>query len=370
MFSRSNRSPIAIWWWQTDHLLLGMLAVLSIGGLISVMAASPPVAERIGFDEMHFILRHGVFLALALGVLVWTSTLSPRGVRVFALAGFAISLVLVGLSVLIAPEIKGATRWLPLGLFNIQPSEFAKPFFIVATAWLLGLWRDKKYFPGRAISIFTLIAFAGCLILQPDMGMTALVVLTWGFQLFIAGMPIVIVALLALLVGATASIAYFALPHVQSRVMIYLDGGSMQAKSAMRSFANGGLGGTGPGNGEVKYNLPDAHADFIFAVQGEEFGAIFCLVIIALYAIVVLRGFYCAMNTESLFFTLAIAGLALQFGVQAAIHMASSVHLMPTKGMTLPLMSYGGSSLLATGIAMGMLLALARHANANQGRGS
>lgn len=361
MISRTDRSVLGVWFWTVDWGLLLATVGLIITGVFLVMGASPPVAERIGFDNMHFVWRHLYFLVPAVIVLLVTSTLSHRLIRILALLGFLGSVVLIGASIVMGPEIKGATRWIPLGPFKLQPSEFAKPCFAVMTAWLLSLWREEKTFPGWMISIAGLAILAGLLVLQPDMGMTFVVVITWSLQIFLAGMPLAIVLVLVFFVAPIFAVgAYFALPHVQDRISKFWEGGSMQAENAMRSFAHGGFTGVGPGNGEVKNNLPDAHADFIFAVAGEEFGAIFCLMLVGIYAFIVFRGFKRAGSSESLFLILAVAGLSLQFGLQAAIHMASSVHLMPTKGMTLPMISYGGSSLLATCLTMGILLALTR----------
>ena len=275
MFSRTDRSVLGVWWWTVDRWLLGAAGMLAIMGVFLVMAASPPVADRIGYDSQHFVYRHGIFLIPALLMLFISSALSHRMIRIMGLLGLLGSIFLIAMAIFIGPEIKGATRWIPLGPFKLQPSEFAKPFFAVVTAWLLSLWREEKNFPGWIISMFGLALLAGLLVLQPDMGMTFVVLFTWSLQIFLAGMPIAIVLLLGVLIAPIFAVsAFFLLPHVKARVMKFWDGGSMQADNAMRSFSNGGLTGVGPGNGEVKYHLPDAHADFIFAVAGEEFGAI------------------------------------------------------------------------------------------------
>ena len=360
MLNRSDRNILANWYWTIDLWLLAPAIVLLSAGVLLIMGASPPVAIRIGLDSQHFLVRHAMFLVPGVAALIGFSLLPHRAIRIVCLFGFLASLAMIGLS-LGGPEVKGATRWIPLGSFKIQPSEFAKPFFAVVTAWLLTLWREKESFPGWAVSMAFLALLCLLLVLQPDMGMTAVVLAVWSFQVFLAGMPLAMVLILAFLVApVVAATAYIALPHVQARVAKFLEGGNMQAENAMRSFSNGGLFGVGPNNGEVKYHLPDAHADFIFAVAGEEFGALFCLLILAVYAVAVMRGLYRANASANLFVILAASGLALQFGMQAAIHMASSVHLIPTKGMTLPLISYGGSSMLASCITLGMILALTR----------
>lgn len=362
MLKRNDRSHIGIWWWTVDKWMLALTILLAVLGVFLVMAASPPVAERIELSSQHFVIRHGIFLLVAMAFLLGFSMLSHRQVRIISLISLLGSLVLILLSILIGPEIKGASRWLTVGPFNIQPSEFAKPFFIVANAWLLSLWREGKTFPGWKISIGVLAVLLGLLVLQPDIGMSILIVLTWSFQIFLAGMPLAFVILLTFIIAPAAFYsAYTLLPHVTDRVDKFMEGGGMQAKFAMRSFSNGGVFGVGPGEGVFKYHLPDAHADFIFAVAGEEFGLIFCILLIGVFAAIMFRGFHHAFdNTSSMFLILAISGLSLQLGIQAAIHIASSIHIMPTKGMTLPFISYGGSSLLATGISFGILLSLSR----------
>ena len=362
MFNRNDRSHLGLWWWTVDKWLLSLILVLASLGVLMVMAASPPVAERINLSSQHFVIRHGLFLGVALLAMMGFSMMTPRQIRIVSLIALLGSMGLIALSILIGAEIKGASRWIPLGPIKIQPSEFAKPFFIVANAWLLSLWRDNKTFPGWKISMGVLATLLGLLVLQPDVGMSILIVVTWSFQIFLAGMPLALVILLACIIAPVSFYsAYTFLPHVTDRVDKFMAGGGMQAKYAMRSFSNGGMFGVGPGEGVFKYHLPDAHADFIFAVAGEEFGLIFCIILIWLFAVIMFRGFQHAFEkSDNLFFVLAIGGLSLQLGVQAAIHIASSTHIMPTKGMTLPMISYGGSSLLATGISLGILLALTR----------
>lgn len=361
MISRTDRSIIGIWWWTVDRQLLWSAVLLAGLGIFLVMAASPPVAMTIKVDPNHFVQRHAIFLIPASIVLIMTSVLSHRLIRIMALLGLTGAILLIMAAIIIGPEVKGATRWIPLGPFKLQPSEFAKPFFAVVSAWLLSLWREERDFPGWIISIGCLGVLAGLLVLQPDIGMTVVIVMTWALQIFLAGMPLAMVLGLSLVVApAVAITGYFALPHVYIRVNKYLEGGSMQADNAMQSFSNGGIFGVGPGNGEVKYILPDAHSDFIFAVAGEEFGIVTCIALAAIYAFIMFRSFSLARQSESLFLIYAISGLAMQFGLQALIHMGSSVHLIPTKGMTLPFISYGGSSLLATALTVGILLALTR----------
>jgi cell division protein FtsW len=321
------------------------------------------VAERIGYDGLHFVRRHMAMLPLALGLMFAVSLQPPRTIRRIAVIGFGISLVLLALTFVVGVEIKGARRWINLPGLSLQPSEFIKPTFAVVAAWLFSEQKLRPRFPGNLICIALFLVVLAMLIKQPDIGMAAVVAAVWFAQFFMAGMRLYWVA-----AGALAGIgglvgAYMYLPHVRLRVDHFLDpatGDSYQVNRSIEAFANGGLWGRGPGEGTVKDVLPDAHADFVFAVAGEEFGVVVCLVIVALFAFIVLRGFSRMSQEGSLFVLLAATGLLVQFGLQAAINMASSLHLIPTKGMTLPFLSYGGSSMLALGLGMGMMLALTR----------
>jgi cell division protein FtsW len=327
------------------------------------LAASPPVAERIGYDGLHFVRRHLAMLPLALGLMFAVSLQPPRTIRRIAVIGFAISLVLLALTFVIGVEIKGARRWINFPGLSLQPSEFVKPTFAVVAAWLFSEQKLRPRFPGNLICLALFLLVVAMLIKQPDIGMAAVVAAVWFAQFFTAGMRLYWVAggALAGLGGVVG--AYLYLPHVRLRVDHFLDpstGDSYQVNRSIEAFANGGLWGRGPGEGTVKDVLPDAHADFVFAVAGEEFGVVVCLAIVALFAFIVLRGFSRMSQEGSLFVLLAATGLLVQFGLQAAINMASSLHLIPTKGMTLPFLSYGGSSMLALGLGMGMMLALTR----------
>ncbi|HYH36909.1 MAG TPA: putative peptidoglycan glycosyltransferase FtsW [Azospirillum sp.] len=363
-FDRTDQSVFGRWWWTIDRVQLGALAVLMALGTVLITAASPPVAERIGIqDTFYFVERHLIMLAPAVAIMVGISLLSPKGVRRAALFMYVIALALVFATLVIGVEIKGAKRWIHVPGLSIQPSEFVKPAFAVVAAWLFSLSRTNPGFPGALVSIALYGVTVAGLILQPDMGMTFVVSAVWFTQFFLAGLNIVLVMILAGVGVAGLVGAYFTLPHFASRIDRFLDpstGDNYQVSRSMEAFANGGLLGTGPGQGTVKFSLPDSHADFIFAVAGEEMGLIFCLFIVFLFAFIVLRGFARVFNEHNYFALLAAAGLLIQFGLQAAINMGSSLHLMPTKGMTLPFISYGGSSLIALGFGMGMVLALTR----------
>ncbi len=360
MLDRTDRSLVGVWWWTVDKWMLTSVLLLMTLGIILVMAASPAVANLINLSSQHFILRQIAYLVPALGILISASMLELRPIRALSLIGLVVMVGLMVVATLVGSEIKGATRWVSLAGFTIQPSEFAKPLFAIVSAWLLTLWREGQDFPGWAYASGLAALIVGILVSQPDVGMTALILLTWGFQMFLAGMPMLFVLAAAALAPAAFGLAYLYLPHVEQRVDRFFAGGSWQVERAMESFAQGGFFGVGPGDGIVKLNLPDAHSDFIFAVAAEEYGALACLLLLGLYGFIIMRGFARALSGEGLFCLIATAGLIMQFGVQASIHMASSLNLIPTKGMTLPFISYGGSSLLASALTMGLILAITR----------
>jgi cell division protein FtsW len=318
---------------------------------------------RIVTDSLHFVRHYFAVLPPTILVMFAVSLQSPRGVRRIALVGFVIALALLALTFAVGVEIKGARRWIELPGLSIQPSEFIKPTFAVVCAWLFAQYRLNPGFPGHWIAIGLFVLVDGMLVRQPDLGMTAVVSAVWFTQFFLAGLRLYWVGAF-LVAGAGGFVgAYLTLPHVTSRVDRFLDptsGDSYQVTRSLEAFTNGGLFGRGPGEGTVKQFLPDAHADFVFAVAGEELGLFVCLAIVAIFAFIVLRGFSRLLQEGNLFVVLAATGLFEQFGLQAVINMASTLHLMPTKGMTLPFISYGGSSMLALGLGMGMALALTR----------
>lgn len=362
-FSRTDTGILSQWWWTIDRWLLGSLLLLMTLGVLLSFAASPAVAETIGVDSYHFIERHLLLLPLALVIMLGISLLPPRYVKLLGVAVCAGAVVLLLLTFFIGVEIKGARRWLPIGGFSLQPSEFIKPGFAILAAWLFSEQQSRPDFPGNFYAIGGWLLVFALLVLQPDLGMAVVVTAVWGTQFFLSGLPMLMVAGLGL--GGVAMMlgAYFIFPHFQSRIDRFMDPGSgdtFQVQRSMEAFINGGLFGTGPGEGTVKSSIPDVHADFIFAVVGEEFGLIPSLFIVALFAYIILRGLKRLRQEQDLFLILAIAGLLTQLGLQAVINLASTVNLIPTKGMTLPFISYGGSSLLAMACVTGMLLALTR----------
>ena len=362
-FARTDTSLVGRWWWTVDRWTLGAVVLLAAIGAILTLAASPAVADRIGLDTFYFARRQMVFLAIGLICMVLISFLTPRGVRRFAVALTGFAIVMMVLTLIFGAEIKGATRWLRVGGFSIQASEFVKPGFAILAAWMFALRRVDDQVPGYAVASGLYILVAALLLLQPDVGMTIVVSAIWGIQFFVAGLPLVLVVGVGLLFIGGSVGAYFTFDHVRSRIDRFLDPDAaegFQVGRALEAFRNGGWGGRGPGEGRVKETLPDAHADFIFAVAGEEFGLIVCMVIVVLFTFVVLRGFARVFKGDDLFVLLATTGLLVQFAIQAIINMASTLNLMPPKGMTLPFISYGGSSTVALGIGMGMVLALTR----------
>lgn len=361
--ARTDKSLFGRWWWTVDRwMLAAIVAVAAIGALLT-LAASPAVAERIGLDQYHFVRRQFIFLPVSLAIMVVVSLMRPRGIRRLAVACAVFALIGMVATLIVGTEVKGATRWLQIAGFSLQPSEFLKPAFAVIAAWLFAEHSANSSLPGNKLATALFIVIAALLLLQPDVGMTAVVAAIWGVEFFLAGLPLVLVVMMAALFMGGVVGAYFTFSHVQGRIDRFLDpaaGEGYQVMRALEAFRNGGLFGRGPGEGRVKEVLPDAHADFIFAVAGEEFGLIACLVLLALFAFIVLRGFSRVLREDNLFALLAVAGLLVQFGLQVIINIASNLNMIPPKGMTLPFVSYGGSSTLALAIGMGMMLALTR----------
>jgi cell division protein FtsW len=363
MVSRTERTPFAHWWWTVDRLMLAAIGVLILAGIILLLAASPPVAVKLGLDPFHFVNRQGLYLVPALAILLGTSYLSPRQVRRIALVVFVISVLMLAATLHFGAEVKGARRWIVLFGVNIQPSEFVKPAFVILIAWLFAESSRKPEMPANSVAMGLLLLVITLLVLQPDFGQTMLIALVWGALFFMAGMRLIWVAGLfgAAAIGLTG--AYLTVPHVAKRFNRFFDktsGDTFQIDNAVESFMRGGWFGRGPGEGTVKRILPDSHADFVFAVGAEEFGVVLCLALVALFAFIVIRALARAMRNDDPFMRFAASGLAILFGAQSAINMAVNLHLIPAKGMTLPFISYGGSSLLSLAYGMGMLLALTR----------
>ena len=363
MISRAETSRLANWWWTVDRWLLGALGLLMILGIVLAMAGSPPVAERLGLSTFYFVHHQVMFMIPAAALLVATSFLSPRDTRRAALLIFVIGMGLIVAALLFGHEVKGSKRW----IFGIQPSEFVKPAFVILAAWAFSEGAKRKDVPGNILAILLLPLTIVPLILQPDFGQTMLLSLVWAALFFMAGLHLFWVVGLGGAGMASVFLAYKLVPHVRDRILHFVDpsngpgaSDTFQVDTAVESFMSGSWLGKGPGEGTVKRILPDAHTDFIFAVTGEEFGIVFCIALAWLFAFVVLRGLLLAGRNDDPFCRFAAAGLVVLFGVQSCINMAVNLHLMPAKGMTLPFISYGGSSLISLALGMGFLIAVTR----------
>lgn len=377
-FSRTDRSFLGAWWWTVDRTLLGALLMIAIIGVAMVATASPSVATQIGarHGDYHFLIRHLIFLIPSLMIMVSVSMMTPRAIwRMCSLmlCGCIVAMIAVLFS---GSEIKGAQRWLEIGGFSLQPSEIMKPVFAVVAAWLVagpqnallksgsfrgGHMRKGEYGLYAAVFLYCVLIFL--LLMQPDLGMSVVLTVIVATQFFLAGLRFRYLAGLVALGLCGLALAYLAFPHVNSRIDRFLhpdSGDNYQVEQSLSAIRNGGFFGVGPGQGTAKINLPDAHADFIFSVLIEEMGVLSALVLIGLYGFVLLRGFFRLRESGDMFHILAVGGLLTMFGLQALIHMGSAVNILPAKGMTLPFISYGGSSLIAMGLAMGMVLSLTR----------
>ena len=364
-FDRSRKDILSTWWWTVDRVMWLAIVVLMCFGMMMVVTASPAIAERIGVNSFYFVKRQAIFLTLGMMVMMGVSLLPVAGIRRLGVMGFVGCLLLMVIVLVIGEDINGAKRWLSVAGFSLQPSEFGKPFFALVTAWLLSLektWRGVGAFKCAALAYGI---FVSLLVMQPDFGMTVVVTAVWGVQMFLAGLPLIWVGIMAGLGIVGVLSAYTFLPHVASRINTFLDGSgdnaaSYQVQKSLEAFYSGGITGRGPGEGIVKLKLPDSHTDFIFAVVGEELGALACMVVVLLFAFIVLRGLKRVSEEKDVFVLYAVTGLLTEFGLQAMINMGVAVHILPAKGMTLPFISYGGSSVLAVCMGMGMVLALTR----------
>jgi cell division protein FtsW len=363
MVSRADRSPFAQWWWTVDRYILGGVIVLMFAGIVLSLAGSPPVAERLGYDTFHFVKRHVAFFLPALAVMIVTSFLTARGARRAALVVLAVSLVLMLATLFVGFEVKGGRRWISLAGLSLQPSEFMKPAFVVIVAWLFAENRTRTDIPGNVFALILLAIAVALLVAEPDFGQTMLIVISWGALFFMAGMSWMWISGLGIAAGGLAVGAYVMMPHVAQRIDRFMSpetGDTFQIDKALGSILRGGWFGQGPGEGVVKRVLPDAHTDFIFAVAAEEYGIVFCLLLVLVFALIVFRGLSAGARNTDPFVRLASAGLVVLFGLQSVINMSVNLNLIPAKGMTLPFISYGGSSMIAVAFGMGLLLAFTR----------
>ncbi|KQW83167.1 FtsW/RodA/SpoVE family cell cycle protein [Brevundimonas sp. Root1279] len=364
-FSRNDQSPIAKWFWTVDRgLLAAALTLMGLGVALS-FASSPAaiLADQSITEPFHYSYRMLVWASMGLGIMLTTSLLSPRGVRRIAVLALILAILTMMALPFIGDEVKGAARWINLGPFSLQPSEFAKPGLIVFAAWMFAEAQKGQGVPGVSIAFGFWALTVGLLLIQPDIGQTLLVTTTFMAVFFMAGVPLKWVAVIAAAGMAGLVSLYFAFGHMRDRLSRFLSPESTdthQIDRASEAIRAGGLVGRGVGEGVMKRHVPDLHTDFIYSVGAEEFGLMLSLAMIALYAFIVLRGLKRAMKLNDPYEQTAAAGLFMLIGLQACINVAVNLNLIPTKGMTLPFISYGGSSMLAMGLTMGLALALTR----------
>jgi cell division protein FtsW len=366
-YGRSDTSAMGRWFWEIDKVLLLLISVLIAIGLIAVAAASPAAAQRysggnVRFNELYYFWRQLAWIAVGVPVMIAISMMSRERARRLSLLGAAFFFVLLVFVPIVGPEHNGARRWIEFGLGQVQPSEFLKPFFVVSMAWLLSLKDADKSLPVYPISAVVVGGIAYLLMKQPDFGSTIIFCAVWLAMLALAGINLRILIGLGVAGVVGVILAYFFYDVATQRIDEFLfgTGDNFQVENAMRTLTAGGLFGMGPGGGTRKFGLPEPHTDYIFSVVGEEFGLIACLAIALLYLGIVARVLIKLLDDESSFAILAAAGLVIEFGLQALINMMVNVQLAPSKGMTLPFISYGGSSMLALSIGMGLLLAFTR----------
>ena len=366
-YGRSDTSPLGRWFWEIDKVLLLLVSILIGIGLIAVAAASPAAAHRysggnVRFSELYYFWRQLAWIAVGIPVMIGISMMPRDRARRLSLFGAAFFFVLLIFVPMIGPEINGARRWIEIGVGQLQPSEFLKPFFVIAMAWLLSLKEKDKSLPVFTLSALITGVIAALLMQQPDFGSTIIFCTVWLAMLAIAGLSMRLLAVLGVAGIAGVILAYFFYDVATLRIDDFLfgTGDSFQTDNAMRTLTAGGLFGMGPGGGTRKFGLPEPHTDYIFSVIGEEFGLIACLAIALLFLGIIVRVLVKLLDEESSFAILAAAGLVITFGLQALINMMVNVQLAPSKGMTLPFISYGGSSMLALSIGMGLLLAFTR----------
>src|SRR5215203_374421 len=366
-YGRSDTSAVARWFWEIDKVLLLLVTVLIGIGLIAVAAASPAAGQRysggnVRFSELYYFYRQLGWIAVSLPVMIGISMMPRERLRRLSIAGAVLFLVLLALVPVLGEEKNGAVRWINIGVGQLQPSEFLKPFFVIALAWLLSLKQGDKSLPVFPVSAVLTGLVAFMLMRQPDFGSTIIFATVWIAMLALAGMRMKLLMALAAAAVAGVVVAYFTYDVATARIdgFLFGHGDTFQTDNAMRTLTAGGLFGMGPGGGTRKFGLPEPHTDYIFSVIGEEFGLIACFAIALLYLGIVARVLIKLLDEDNLFAILAASGLAVQFGLQAMINMAVNVQIAPSKGMTLPFISYGGSSMLALSIGMGLLLALTR----------
>jgi cell division protein FtsW len=365
MLYSKRSSRLLNWWWSIDSVAFIVVLSIILIGLFLNATASPVVAERIGMPYFHFLSRQAIFLCLSVFIIIAFTLLEKRHIKIIGLIGFVIIFILMVLVLFIGDETKGAKRWISLVGFSLQPSELLKPFYMLLIALILSMkTKVQQNYWGNVYTCLAIhIVVTSLLLLQPDFGMTITISLVTATQIFVSGLPIIWLIISAILLLIVSFSAYHTLPHVAKRIESFLDSenhANYQVQKSLESFVRGGFLGTGPAEGSVKMALPDSHTDFIFAVAGEEMGSVFCIVIISLFIAFLVRGLSKLSESNDMFDIYAIIGILMYFGIQSVVNIGVSLHLFPTKGMTLPFISYGGSSVISFAILTGIYLALTK----------
>ena len=368
MLQNKRSSRFLNWWWSIDSLMFLLILFIILIGAFLTATASPGVAVKIGISPFHFLYKQLIFLSMALAIIIIISLMSKKAIKRLALLGFFITIILMIIVLFIGDETKGSRRWITIAGFSLQPSEILKPFYALIVALILSSYHYKKrlfHLKSWNIYICLTIHLMICLLLlmQPDFGMAITISMVTIGQFFVAGLPLIWVLIAMVLFVSGTFAAYKIFPHVASRINNFFNSEenlSYQVEKSIESYANGGIFGKGPGEGFVKLVLPDSHTDFIFAVAAEEMGAIFCTIIIVLFASILIRAMIRISNIKDLFIIYTVAGTMMYFGIQSIFNIGVTLHLFPTKGMTLPFISYGGSSALSFAIAIGIYLSLTK----------
>ena len=360
ILSRSDRSNLSIWLWTVDKWIFFSFLTLLLLGIIFILTSSSTLELKLNKESYYFSMKHVVFVIFGFLTAVILSELKFQKIKLLSLICFGLLIAALLYCIQYGSDIKGAKRWIEVFNQSLQPSELIKPFFIIINAWLLTIWKSTQKNKFLILSILSILSINIMLLLQPDLGMTLLITAIWIFQLLITGIPILFFIFLIFVIPVLILLAYNFYSHVYVRINDFMFGTNFQANQALKLFNDAGYFGKGIGEGSLKNNLPDAHTDFIFSVIAEEFGLIVCLIIILIYAIIILRSIIIAFNCNDIFQILSISSLSALIGIQSLIHISSNLSLIPTKGMTLPLLSYGGSSTISAAIVIGFLLSLTR----------
>ena len=360
MLSRSDKSNLSIWLWTIDKWIFSSFLTLLLLGIIFILTSSSTLELKLNKESYHFSIKHVGFVILSFFIVIILSELKFQKIKLLSLISFGLLLFALLYCIQYSSDIKGAKRWIEVFGQSLQPSEFIKPFFIIINAWLLTIWKSTQKNKFLILSILSILSIDIMLLLQPDLGMTLLITTIWIFQLLLIGISMLFFIFLIFMIPTVILFAYNFYSHVYVRINDFILGTNFQANQALKLFNDGGYFGKGIAEGSLKNKLPDAHTDFIFSVIAEEFGLIVCLVIIFIYAIIILRSIIIAFNCNDIFQILSISSLSALIGIQSLIHISSNLSIIPTKGMTLPLLSYGGSSTISAAIVIGFLLSLTR----------